>query len=153
MTQSVTTRSLSEFLRYTASRPFQWGQDDCSLLLANWWQHIHGNDPAAWLRGTYSAPDEKDAVLVAQRGLQRLVSRIAAEAGAIRTAAPNTGDFGLIAIAGRPYGAICTGRVAGRACWAVRSETGVTFLTNPRILRAWSIHVLGFYLENAPMGS
>jgi hypothetical protein len=70
-----------------------------------------------------------------------LVTAIAHQAGASRTREPATGDFGLIAVGGRPYGAICTGRMAGKTCWAVRSETGVTFLTNPRLLRAWSIHV------------
>lgn len=133
-------RKLIEFLKAETARPFQWGNNDCSLLLANWWRANHGADPADWLRGTYSTAEQKDAVLLQHRGLQRLVTAIAKRAGASRTAAPSTGDFGLIAIGGRPYGAICTGRVAGKACWAARSETGVTFLTNPRILRAWSIH-------------
>lgn len=137
----ITTRTLTEFLQRESSRPFQWGQNDCSLLLANWWQHVHGVDPAAWLRGTYNTAERKDAVLIANRGLQRLVTRIARSAGASRAHKPDTGDFGLIAHGGRPYGAICTGRVGAMACWAVRSETGVAFLTNPRILRAWSINV------------
>jgi len=137
----ISARKLSEFLIRESGRSFEWGQNDCSLLLANWWLHVHGSDPAAWLRGTYVTSEQKDAVLAANRGLQRLVTRIAKEAGAPRTAAPSSGDFGLITVSGKPYGAICTGTTAGRACWAVRSESGVAFLTNPRILRAWSIHV------------
>lgn len=113
------------------------------MLLANWWRRNHGVDPAAWLRGTYRTADEKDAVLQQHRGLQRLVTRIAVEAGAARTRNPTTGDIGLVALGGKPYGAICTGRVAGKTCWAARSETGLTFLTNPRILRAWSINDVG----------
>lgn len=135
-----TKRVLTSFLIAKSSRPFEWGRDDCSLMLADWWLRVHGTDPADWLRGAYGTAEQKDAVLLQHRGLQRLVTRIAREAGAMRTASPNTGDFGLIAVGGRPYGAICTGRVTGKACWAARSETGVTFLTNPRILRAWSIH-------------
>jgi len=137
----ITTRTLTEFLIRESGRPFEWGKNDCSLLLANWWLHVHGVDPAAWLRGTYATSEQKDAVLVANHGLQRLVTRIARSAGSCRTVTPTIGDFGLIAHGGRPYGAICIGRVGARACWAVRSETGVTFLTNPRILRAWSINV------------
>ena len=136
----TSTRTLSEFLRKAAG-PVKWGHDDCCMQIANWWRHIHGIDPAAHLRGTYSTVEGKDAVLAANRNLQRLVTAVAAQAGAPRTRAPNTGDFGLIAVAGRPYGAICTGRVAGKSCWVARSETGLTFLTNPRILRAWSINV------------
>lgn len=145
------TRTLSDFLRRASERPFEWGQSDCSLLLADWWLHIHGNDPAAWLRGTYANAEQKDEVLVQHRGLQRLVTRIAAQAGASRTRTPTTGDFGLIAVDGKPYGAICTGRVAGKACWVVRSESGLAFLTNPRTLRAWSIDV-GCNLEATPAG-
>lgn len=139
----MNTRTLSEFLQREAGRPFEWGRSDCSLFLADWWRHVHGTDPAAHLRGAYRTAQGKDAVLAANRGLQRLVTAIAAKAGASRTTTPNTGDFGLIAIGGKPYGAICTGRVGAKACWAVRSEAGVTFLTNPRILRAWSINDVG----------
>lgn len=137
----IATRTLTEFLIRQSGRPFEWGKSDCSLLLADWWLHIHGTDPAHWLRGTYSGSGGKDAVLATHGGLQRLVSRVASEAGASRTDEPATGDFGVIAVGDTPYGAICTGRMAGKTCWAVRSEKGVAFLTNPRILRAWSIHV------------
>lgn len=140
---SLTTRILTDFLRRASGKPFEWGQSDCSLFLADWWLHIHGSDPAAHLRGTYSTAEQKDVVVAAQRGLQRLLTLIAARAGAQRTRTPNTGDFGLIAAGGKPYGAICTGRVAGKSCWVVRSESGLAFLTNPRILRAWSIDELG----------
>ena len=146
----VTARTLSEFLLRQTNTPFQWGESDCSLMLADWWRHVHGKDPAGWLRGTYSSAEAKDRVVAANRGLQRLVSRIASEAGALRTATPTTGDFGLIAVGGKPFGAICTGRVAGKACWAVRSESGLAFLTNPRFLRAWSINVVDRELELAP---
>lgn len=145
-------RKLIEFLQGEAGRPF-WGVSDCCLVIANWWFCVHGVDPAAWLRGTYSTAAEKDAVVAQHRSLQRLVTRIASDAGAVRTRTPNIGDFGLIAVGGKPYGAICTGRVSGRTCWAVRSETGVTFLTSPRLLRAWSIHArlveVGPHLEGA----
>ena len=142
-------RTLTEFLVTEANRPFKWGRNDCSMMLANWWRHVHSTDPATWLRGTYSNREQKDVVISANRGLQRLVTRIAREAGAPRTPYPTLGDFGLIAVGGQPYGAICTGRVASKACWAVRSEAGVTFLTNPRILRAWSINDVGCNLAAA----
>jgi len=136
-------KSLIAFLRLESETPFAWGHSDCSMLLANWFRHVHGVDPAPWLRGTYSTQKEKLAVLAANRGLQRLVTRIARAAGCSRTTHPVTGDFGLIAVRGQPFGAICTGRLGLGSCWVTRSERGLTFLTNPRILRAWSIHELG----------
>jgi hypothetical protein len=147
----MTPRELTKFLQVEMSRPFEWGQSDCCMSIANLWRHVHGNDPAAWLRGTYSTVTGKDATVAANRGLQRLVTRIAANAGAARTPQPNTGDFGLIVVGGKPFGAICTGRVGSKVCWAVRSETGFAFLTNPRILRAWSIHELGQDISTGPL--
>jgi len=138
---------LQAFLRATAASRFAWGQDDCCLFLAGWWHANHGEDPAAWLRGTYSDRAGCRATVTAHRGLQRLVTLVACQAGAQRTCNPKAGDFGLIAIGTDPYGAICAGSM-----WAIRSETGVGFVTTPRILRAWSIHELGQDLVSAQAG-
>lgn len=137
-------KKLIRFLRESAGRPFAYGEDDCSLWLADWWRANRGVDPAAHLRRTYATAEEKDALVRRHRGLQRLVTDIARQAGAQRTKAPTTGDFGLIVVQGRPYGAICSGMAGKALFWAVRAiEPGVVFLTNPRILRAWSINDVG----------
>lgn len=144
---------LIHFLRKSAEKPFAYGTEDCCLWLANWWKFNHGTDPAHWLRGTYSTEASKDAIIAEHRGLQRLVTRIAREAGAVRTYAPTTGDFGLIALQGRPYGAICSGVVGGVPHWVVRAiEPSHVALSNQRILRAWSIHV-GRNLDAPPARS
>lgn len=134
-------RRLIAFLHDSAERPFAYGRNDCCLFLADWWRLLHGADPAAELRGRYADETGKDDLLAQERGLQRLVARVARRAGAVRTASPTTGDFGLIAREGNPYGAICTGKAGDALCWAIRSETGVAFLTNPRVLQAWAINV------------
>jgi hypothetical protein len=131
---------LIEFLHESAGRPFAYGRNDCSLFLADWWRCVHGVDPAAELRRRYSDEAGKDALVAQERGLQRLVSRLARSVGARRVRQPGTGDFGLIVHGGKPYGAICTGRVGAGLCWAIRSDTGVAFLTNPRVLQAWAIN-------------
>lgn len=142
MVTRLMQKKLIAFLRESAARPFAYGSDDCSLWLADWWRENHGVDPADWLRGAYATADEKDALLARHRGLQRLVSACAKRVGAERTHTPATGDFGLIVVEGRPYGAICTGSAGAGLFWAVRAiEPGVVFISNPRILRAWSIHV------------
>lgn len=134
-------KQLQAFLRESAGREFAYGSDDCCLWLSDWWQRVHGADPADWLRGTYQTAAEKTAVVIQHRGLQRLVTSIAASAGAARTASPATGDFGLIVVNGQPYGGICAGNAGAGRFWSVRAiDPGVVFLTNPRVLRAWSIH-------------
>lgn len=134
-------RQLIEFLHSRAGRPFAYGADDCSLFLADWWRRVHRVDPAAELRGRYRDEASKDARLREERGLQRLVARLARSAGSHRVTEPVLGDFGLIAKDGKPYGAICAGKAGSLMCWAVRSETGIAMLSNPRVLQAWAINV------------
>lgn len=134
-------RKLIEFLHDSAGRPFAYGQSDCTMFLANWWRRVHDVDPAADYRGRYSDDASKDELLAQEHGLQRLVARLARAAGSRRVSAPALGDFGLIAHDGKPYGAICAGRAGDAVCWAIRSPNGMSFLSNPRILQAWSINV------------
>lgn len=126
---------LRDFLMRYIDRPMMWGVDDCSLLIADWWSANHRHDPALHLRGTYSDEAGKNAVIEKAGGLVELVSKIAADAGAERGAANKDGDFGVIAIRGG--GLACAIR-SGRF-WAVRSETGVAFTSDAKLVRGWSI--------------
>lgn len=83
------TRTQIAFLQKASGRAFKWGQEDCALFLANWWRHVHGTDPAAWLRGGYDSEDGAAAIIAANRGLQR----VALEAGAVRTREPVRGSL------------------------------------------------------------
>lgn len=132
-------KSLAPFLHKAAGRPFEWGQEDCALFLANWWRHVHGADPAGWLRGAYNSDDTAAAVLATHRGLQRLVTRVAREVGAIRTREPKLGDFGLVVMNGKPFGAICVCPKMKPDTWVVRAEKSLAFVNRPRVLQAWSI--------------
>lgn len=133
------SRTQIAFLQKASGRPFQWGQEDCALFLANWWRHVHGVDPAHWLQGGYDSEDGAAAIIAANRGLQRLVARVAKEAGAGRTREPARGDFGLIAHNGKPFGAICVCPKSPPDTWAVRAKDGIAFIHRPRILQAWEI--------------
>lgn len=125
---------LQRFLRETAGRAFVWGEDDCSLFLANWWRFVNGADPAAHLRGTYGTEADCHALVKGEGGLVRLVGRIAREAGAQPTRAPARGDMALIRAGGAIIGGICAGDL-----WAIRNEGGVGFVPRPRIIKAWRI--------------
>ena len=134
---------LVSFLHRSAERPFAYGQEDCSLILASWWKCVHGVDPAKALRGTYSTDAEKDSLLEREGGLLAVVDRLAAGVGAAATQTPALGDFGVIEHGGKPFGAICAGTAGLALCWAIRTEKGVGFLTNPKVLKAWAINELG----------
>lgn len=127
-------QELTDFLCEKAEAQFEWGVDDCSLMIADWWRVRHGVDPASHLRGTYSTEAEKIKVVTDAGGLVSLVSSIADRVGAARTAAPMDGDFAVVRVRGRAYCAIRAG-----GFWAIRGGDGVAFVSEARVVRAWAI--------------
>lgn len=122
---------LEEFLSGYIDRPFEWGRDDCSLFLADWWQFNHGIDPAAHLRGTYDCEGQKDVVVARHGGILRLVSGIADSVGAQRCFSPAFGAFGII----EPG----VGGIYAGDFWAFRTWDGVGFSKEAKPWRIWSI--------------
>lgn len=123
---------MADWLTRYVDRPFQWGQDDCSLWLADWYMHVTGRpDPAAHLRGVYSTEEEKRAVVETAGGIIPLVAGIAEGAGCVRVRQPSEGCIGIVPPG---VGAIYTG-----GYWVVRTETGFAFLTGVKPWRVWSI--------------
>lgn len=127
---------LISFLADLARRPFRWGETDCALVLADWWQLNHGGpDPAAALRGSYASEDECTAVLVRNGHLPRVVRLLARSVGARRTANPQPGDFAVVRYEGRWWGAIMG--PSGR--WAIKCHDGLALSRNVRLVAAWSL--------------
>lgn len=120
-----------EFMQRYTDRPFAWGVDDCSLFIADWWRENHGVDPACELRGTYSTEIEKTRIVENSGGLLKLVAGIAEGVGAKRATSVSTGCFALI----EP--GVCAIYVQGY--WVVRSEIGLTFNREARVIRMWSV--------------
>jgi hypothetical protein len=133
-------RKLIEFLHASAGRRFVLGQNDCCLLMADWWKAVHGVDPVPEWRGAYRTEADKHALIEREGGLPAFINRLADAVGAKPTDSPAMGDIGIIDHNGVPYGAICTGTAGPAKCWAVRSETGIAFVTAPTVIAAWSIH-------------
>lgn len=128
-------KRLTEFLMSYSGRPMQWGVDDCSLILADWWKLNHGTDPAAHLRGTYSTEVEKDQIVEKMGGVENLVNSIAQSVGAKKSAANEDGGFGVVSIIGIGHiSAIRAGRF-----WACRSMNGIAFTSRAKLVSGWSI--------------
>lgn len=125
---------LRDFIMEYIDRPFVWGADDCSLFVADWWFNRHGIDPAAHLRGTYSDQSGKVALVTAAGGLVRLVDDCARRVGSPRTRHPVEGDIAVVLIDGVYFSAICAGDM-----WAIRSESGVIFTADAKVVRAWAV--------------
>lgn len=127
-------KRVDEFISRYVDAPFVWGQSDCALFLADWWQENHGSDPASHLRGTYSTEAGKSDIVSARGSLALLVDDICRSISAREIsihAELKPGDFGIIAPG---VGAIFTGEY-----WAARSEMGLVLTQRARIWRVWSI--------------
>lgn len=125
--------NLREFLAQYAERQFEWGQDDCSLLLADWWRANHGVDPAEHLRGTYNDEKSCHRVVFFAGGLPRLIAGICRRMGAEPTRDPQDGDIAVIKVGTKRVCAIKSGEF-----WAIRNEQ-IGFLKQVQVIRAWRV--------------
>lgn len=128
---------LQDFLRSLAREPFVWGENDCALTIANWWREVHGEDPAAHLRGTYATQEECQRVLRREGGLPRIVQRIAASVGAPRTISPKPGDAAVIRHGTYHFGVILSPSMR----WIGKDVDGVAAIAADQIkpVAMWSV--------------
>lgn len=89
---------LKEFLVKAASVPFNFGEWDCAMTLANWVREQTGIDPAPDLRGTYQTDEEWKAIVEAAGGMVYLVRCLALKAGLVPIVYPQRGDIGVIEV-------------------------------------------------------
>lgn len=87
---------LEGFLAAHAARPWAWGINDCSLILADWAIANGHPDAAAHLRGTYASKDECRAVVEAAGGLVALVGDCVARIDLRPIDRPEVGAIGVI---------------------------------------------------------
>lgn len=109
-------KALAEFLVRESSRPWVRGEHDCGLWLADWYMQATGApDPAATLRG---AAEGGDAAWQSGATLLREVRRIVRGLGLARTAAPEPGDIGVVALedGGRRF---AVGAIRVRGGWVM----------------------------------
>jgi hypothetical protein len=116
---------LTRFLNHAAATPFQWGQHDCLLWLADWLAERRGLDPASELRGKYSTILQAARIVREAGGMERLVD-ISTRAMGISRATPGArGDIAVIRVGGEggehfgnAAGAILLGGSAALICQA-----------------------------------
>ncbi len=114
---------LPEFLFHAAARPFQWGQFDCALWLADWYMAATRQpDPAAWLRGAYD--DETSCrAKFGNAAAARMLHEVARRIPLVRTADPFFGDIGAVEIP-LPRQQIC-GAIRARSSWVLLKPNGL----------------------------
>lgn len=122
--------------------PFIWGETDCALVCCDWVERVTGTDPAAEIRMTYHSPGTCQKETGFLRDPVGAASRYLEAAGLPRTADPVAGDVGVVKAMQdgvvRPVMGLCLG--GGR--WAIKSQNGVTTLSQRAVLgvmQAWSV--------------
>lgn len=113
---------LTAFLRRAAAQPFEFGEWDCAMTLANWVREQTGEDPAETLRGSYESDEGWQMIVRREGGLIPLVEALAFGAGMKRVIVPKEGDIGIIHL---PTVGEAGGIKIARG-WAVKLASGMT---------------------------
>lgn len=128
--------ALRDFIADNNARPWNPGQVDCCIVLADWAIWLGRADPASSLRGAYDSDEGFRAIIAAHQGVVPLVASCVASIGGKRIQQPQRGDIGAIGSPTnihRQFGAIHDG-----SGWLVRMHGGFGRMT-ARTLAAWRI--------------
>lgn len=119
---------------------YQWGENDCVTLCADWILRMRGVDPAADVRLTYESAAECQRVTRFFTDPVGAVGPCLDRAGLARTGQPRPGDVGVILLltergVARPHMALCLGRT-----WALKDQSGAVNAVVPlKIAAAWEV--------------
>ena len=94
------TDPLTRFLNRAAATPFEWGQFDCLLWLADWIEERRGIDPADSLRGKYCSMLQAARIVREAGGMERLVDITTRPVGLSRATEGARGDIAVVQVAG-----------------------------------------------------
>jgi len=126
------------------SLPMIWGEHDCMLCLADWFERVHGFDPAADIRFTYDSASTCQKETGFLRDPLSATRRIAEDIGGLRQTftAPVKGDIGLIRTPDGERSVVCGGLWLGKG-WLIKSTPrGATVRSGAAILKTvavWSM--------------
>ena len=116
--------------------PFYWGANDCAGFAADVTVALTGEDPAAWIRGSYGDEAALEAILVERGGFEEAVAQTMAEFGAPECppAYAMRGDWALVEAGNQLLvGVILDDRVA------ITGLDGLRFLPSRYAKRTWAI--------------
>ena len=116
--------------------PFYWGSQDCAGFAADVTVALTGEDPAAWIRGSYQDEAALEAILAERGGFEEAVAQTMAEFGAPECppAFAMRGDWALVDAGNQLLvGVILDDRIA------ITGLDGLRFLPRRYAKRTWAI--------------
>lgn len=116
--------------------PTVWGQHDCMLCLADWYERVHGFDPAAELRFTYDSPGSCQKETGFLRDPMTATRRIAEDQGGLKLKndGPVKGDIALLRVPSLDRLVVCGGLWLGRG-WLIKGDPGGATVRAPETVR------------------
>ena len=125
---------LSQFLKCSASREFDWLHCNCGFWVCEWINDATGVDPVHAYRGRFKTDKEFLRFVRKHGGYEGFSRKVAQEAGLAQTDNPRLGDVGLV-----HADAITMAIKADRDRWIVkRNGKGVAIAPFPAIV-AWGL--------------
>lgn len=128
---------IAEFVSAEAFKPFRWGETDCASTADRWISLKTGQSPLAQAGLVYRDEYDATALLIERGSFPVVVNRALKQVGFEKTAAPRTGDVGLILHKRK----LCLA-IHAEAVWFSRDETGLIGAPLEAIWKAWRIQCL-----------
>jgi hypothetical protein len=88
---------LTQFIRESAGRPFDWVACNCGFWVCEWISRQTGSDPVEGVRGRFKTASGFRRHVAASGGNEEFSCRIAERSGLVETDKPVPGDVGLVA--------------------------------------------------------
>lgn len=130
------TQTLDEFLSTHSLLPWQYGQEDCLMNLANWAVARAYPDPAAHLRNTYNTEEGYKAIILSKGSTIALVDDCAKRSGIVPSEFIRNGYIGVIGSHENNFKQ--WGAIYSEGWWWVRDTDGYHKL-RARPLAVWRI--------------
>lgn len=128
---------LSACIEGALQTPFEWGQHDCALFVADAVLAMTGTDHASFWRGRYRTAAGAMRIL-GRGGHDDHVAYVAAQLAEIHPALAATGDIAVVVTPDGPALGIITGPQV-----AVPDAAGLSFLPRDRAVRAFHVPFAG----------
>jgi hypothetical protein len=131
---------LGDYLAAAATRPFDYGHQDCCTFPADWVLLRRGVDPMANLRGRYASEEEAQEIIEDAGGLVAIWTRELDAAGIGSVATAREGDIGVIAVIGE-HGLTANGGIFTGKRWAFLAPRGLfaSSIEPAHVMKVWRV--------------
>lgn len=123
-------KKLNEIIETARNKPFCWGENDCSLFVADCVDAITGSSHAKQYRGKYKTAKGAAGLLKKYGGIEGLVD---SKFDPMPRSFARRGDIALLNLEGSPIGIVDVNRIIAVG------EKGLMFLPMNKTIKVWRV--------------